>query len=846
MCWYPLMRFEEKVGARMRRGIVAGLAFGAVAAAGPAAGIALAADQGPSYRLVHGCFALQSTAAGAALAQGGDGSWRASAKDRAGAEPFRMQATDLGHYLLFGKDKDFLAGDGAAATTATAPGPMGDWYVVALDGGGFRLELPESSRVLVAAADGALSLVPSDQATAPAANFTFEKAEGCADFPEVTTNVTGEPSRGSTPFAETRGFVDGHLHHMFFEALGGSLHCGRPWHRYGVKLALPDCNADVANGGGRAVAGPILGGTPSADQVGWPTFNSWPKWNELAYEGTYWKWMERAWRSGLRMFTNLMVDNAALCDIYPFKRYTCHEMSAVRREIQDTYALQDYIDAQYGGPGNGFYRVVKSPAQARRVINDGKLAVIIGIEISALFDCGVYNGQPQCDRAQIDAQMDEMYNAGVRQMELVNKFDNALSGVAGDGHETGVLVNSANKQKTGRFWDMQTCEDGHNHDREQYAVPGYSRDQLFGTVLGSVLPAGQAPLYPEGPHCNTAGLTALGAYVVRRMVEKGMLLDPDHMSVHARDQAMSVAEAADYSGVLSSHSWSDPGTLPRVYKLGGVVTPYAGSSTGFVKQWQETRKLADRRFYYGFGYGADTNGFGAQGPPREDAAKNPVTYPFKSYDGKQTIDKQVSGVQEYDINADGVAHYGLYPDWIEDLRKLAGDDIIEDMARGPEAYLQMWERATGVKADGTRPKGVAFKRSGLGAVRLGDTWETALERAGQPLSRLGRTFTYRVAGAKNAKARVRAVFTKTGKVAFVSSTSKDHRAGGVGVGAKASRLGGTTRALGAGIRARRVGRSTSFLYGVRRGRVTWIAVATGSAVRTPAAVRSYAKRAGLR
>ena len=27
----------------------------------------------------------------------------------------------------------------------------------------------------------------------------------------------------------------------------------------------------------------------------------------------------------------------------------------------------------------------------------------------------------------------------------------------------------------------------------------------------------------------------------------------------------------------------------------------------------------------------------------------------------------------------------------------AGEDIVKDMARGPEAYLQMWERAYGVK-----------------------------------------------------------------------------------------------------------------------------------------------------
>ena len=48
-----------------------------------------------------------------------------------------------------------------------------------------------------------------------------------------------------------------------------------------------------------------------------------------------------------------------------------------------------------------------------------------------------------------------------------------------------------------------------------------------------------------------------------------------------------------------------------------------------------------------------------------------MTYPFTGLGGV-TVDQQVSGQRVYDINKDGVAHYGLYPDWIQDLRKVAG------------------------------------------------------------------------------------------------------------------------------------------------------------------------------
>ena len=90
------------------------------------------------------------------------------------------------------------------------------------------------------------------------------------------------------------------------------------------------------------------------------------------------------------------------------------------------------------------------------------------------------------------------------------------------------------------------------------------------------------------------------------------------------------------------------------------------------------------------------NGFAHQGDPRKGGD---VTYPFKSFDGRQTIDKQGSGQRVYDINVDGVAHYGLFPDWVEDLRHIGGQEVVDDLGRGAEAYLQMWERAAGRAAD---------------------------------------------------------------------------------------------------------------------------------------------------
>ena len=116
----------------------------------------------------------------------------------------------------------------------------------------------------------------------------------------------------------------------------------------------------------------------------------------------------------------------------------------------------------------------------------------MGIETSVPFDCTQKLGVPdlRCSKASIDRQLDEVRKLGVSQMELVNKFDNALSGVAGDEGSTGYLVNSANTLETGSPWRMQTCQpnDEEVHDKDQdNSVPVDSadipaQDALFGAV----------------------------------------------------------------------------------------------------------------------------------------------------------------------------------------------------------------------------------------------------------------------------------------------------------------------------------------------------------------------------
>ena len=643
------------------------------------------------YSYANGCYALRDAGTGRYVARDSLG-YAASATSIAGATPFRMQATALGRYLLYGPDGR-MPGASALNTVVpiATPGPSGDWKVTD-EGSTVRLTNFSSGGALAVGAAGRI-------AQGTAAHWTLQATQGCAKFPEVELNVSGTPFKGSSPTARVRGFLDDHIHLGAFEFLSGRFHCGRPWSPYGITIALKDCADHYPNGAAAVMENFISTGSPvgTHSPEGWPSFAGWPRDESQSHEGTYWKWIERSWRSGLRIMVNDLVENRALCELYPLKAPThnCNEMVSAYKQLDDMYALQDYIDAQFGGPGKGFFRIVKAPADARRVINDGKLAVVLGIEVSEVLDCGQFNGTPKCTTASIDRDLDKLYAAGVRSLFPIHKFDNALGGTKFDDEGTGVLVNVGNKYATGQFWTANHC-DVPDHDNTPSVIGANETQQIysvFGTVLTQPLLQGQLPVYPPPPLCNPKGLTALGDHLIRRMMQKGMIVETDHMSAKTRAQALSILESGNYSGVISSHSWGDLGSLKRILNLGGIVGPITTQANQFSEEWRTARANRDPRYQFGTGFGSDINGLHSQPVPRPNASQNPVTYPFRSFDGGTLINKQRSGTRVYDVNTDGVDHYGLYPDWIEDLRKVAGNQIVEDMANGAEAYLQMWTRA---------------------------------------------------------------------------------------------------------------------------------------------------------
>ena len=124
---------------------------------------------------------------------------------------------------------------------------------------------------------------------------------------------------------------------------------------------------------------------------------------------------------------------------------------------------------------------------------------------------------------------------------------------------------------------------------------------------------GQLPVYPPAPLCNPKGLTPLGEHLIRSMMRRGMIVETDHMSVKARREALDDPRGRrSYPGVISSHSWGDPGSQKRLQKLGGLIGPISHEANGFAEEWREARAHRDTRFFFGIGFGSDINGLHSQ------------------------------------------------------------------------------------------------------------------------------------------------------------------------------------------------------------------------------------------
>jgi microsomal dipeptidase-like Zn-dependent dipeptidase len=707
------------------------------------------------HSFANGCFAMDATEPGS-----NDTRWLAPTEDGAGfaftartledGSRFFLETSDLGTYLFYDSERRYLVAEDGVLLRAEALSSdillIDDTYV---SGAEWHLEVSatDEARFQLRNRRTGDYLARTNTLVAEetrAAVIALYPATGCTEHPELTLDAEGQVAAEDFDDGSVFGIVDTHSHLMTsFGFGGGGIFHGAPYHRLGVEHALPDCsifhgpegrwdilgygydragNIDV-----QAILPALVAGRLSEfnhNTEGWPEFTDWPNGpRSSTHQTQYYRWLERAYLAGLRLIVQHGTSSSLLCDAMRGQdiqegRYDCNDMVAIYRSIEETYNLERYIDAQHGGPGRGWFRIVRTPDEARAVIRDGKLAVILGIEVSNLFNCFStdHEGFPICDEATMIERLDHYYELGIRALFPVHKFDNGFS--AGDGHRTfsefGSFVNSGH-------WSSYTTDcpgvpapfdhggvafGGLNMPREEYFseppndMSGFAESPV--TTVAPFLDNLQAPAL-EGEYCQTHGLTPVGEALIREMMRRGMIVEVDHLPQRAYQRAFEILEAADYPAACTHGSDNDG----RLYDIGGVSKfnfqrcPDP-ARPGAMADSLRSRVMAIEAAggYPAVGFGFDLNGFAGAPGPRfgeggcGDAQANPITYPFESYAGDVTFTEPRVGDRTLDFNTEGMVHIGLMPELIQDARNTGvTDEELEPLFRSAEGYLRMWEQA---------------------------------------------------------------------------------------------------------------------------------------------------------
>jgi hypothetical protein len=711
------------------------------------------ADANAVFAVANGCYSISPDAGnkfiGAAFA---DDTYTADITDVNVAGRFLLRPSDLGKYLVYDQDRGYLVSDGQGllrqmsltSDTNEVDGTVviedrmqseGEWQLFAVEDGRFRLQHIKSGAFI--AADG--TLVPEAQA----ADLDFMAQSDCADFPELTVNASGEIDVTEFEDGDLFGFVDSHSHLFTNLAFGGGgVFHGAPFHPLGVEHALPNCalshgvdgrkdlmGSGFSDGGILSLASALITGElpeKNHDTEGYPQFTDWPNAPfSSTHQMQYYTWLERAYLSGLRLVVQHATTQETLCQLTTAvgaqaNRYDCNDMVAVDRIIEATYDMERYIDAQSGGPGEGWFRIVLTPEAARAEISAGNLAVVLGIETSDLFDCflsprGAFE---RCSEQDVLDKLDEYHGKGVRVLFPVHKMDNGFS--AGDGDRR--VSDIGNYAHTGHYSNFVLCPDEFlnydggfdrggvnfaelNQPRDEFdSMPPVNPEDFDADPVGfffqsvGLLSGGSL----EGEYCQNHGLTPLGEFLMSEMMKRGMVMEVDHFSRRSYKRAYEILVENEYPAV-GTHGRDYNGLL---YELGGVSTsgfgrcrdPEVAATTDDSFQ----RRLAlmkEKNAYPGLGFGFDLNGFAGYPKPRFGELANcsqpqsdPITYPFKSFAGDITLEQPLVGERVLDFNTEGMVHLGLVAEYIEEVRRDGvSDEALEPLFRSAEGYIRVWE-----------------------------------------------------------------------------------------------------------------------------------------------------------
>lgn len=262
-----------------------------------------------------------------------------------------------------------------------------------------------------------------------------------------------------------------------------------------------------------------------------------PIWSNIQQQAMHTAWLRQAHKSGLQIVVASLVNFEPLCHILDIARRfksdprikraleqrawnkakrlvdRCGDMASVWKQIQFAKA---YVKRH-----RSWMAIVTSPAQARAVIKEGKLAVVLHLEVSNLM-AERYGPWRQ--------QLKKLQSAGVRSMQIVHELNNRFGGAQLHAAPFKIFESLKNHKKYG---DVS----------KKGGLRGFRKDATGHNLLG---------------------LTSKGKALVKAMMKARMLIDVAHLSMRGIDDTFQLAKANRYYPLFLSHTWIKELTLAEL------------------------------------------------------------------------------------------------------------------------------------------------------------------------------------------------------------------------------------------------------------------------------------------
>ena len=378
--------------------------------------------------------------------------------------------------------------------------------------------------------------------------------------------------------------------------------CRAGFHEFGCTMCSPDCPAGMTDIGVSCIKSgtyergigkpPVTNAHGDHQHAGWPTMEFWPHWSTKAHQQMYVDWIKRAHEGGLNVLVALAVNNELLSEVMNGSPPKDDKASADKQLDE----IRNFI-----GRHSDFMTEVKSAVEFRQAVKNGKLAVVVGIEVDNIGNFNVGNPGLVIDEDAVKREIQRLYTEkGVRYIFPLHFADNVFGGVA----VTGALFNLSNRFARTRplpigvpfppgfLYEVESASDLSIDYRLQFfgrygewahgltittaktlidslgampfppalhtlecPVPLLGCVPQFQLLSSMLSPDLQWDHYQSvlGGQVNQKGLTPIGEVAIKEMMRLGMIIDIDHMSDKAANQTLKIAEGFNYP-VSSGHT----------------------------------------------------------------------------------------------------------------------------------------------------------------------------------------------------------------------------------------------------------------------------------------------------